>query len=116
MIKRTLVIIALLAPAMTLIFFTIQPRADRTVSLPLFHFYLVTFITFSAAVISILLTATLGFEGQPRHVLAAAAFAVIGSIFFSHGLATPGALIDHVHPASAWSAWLTLFGAGVLFA
>ncbi len=114
--KRILVILALLAPAAALVFFWLQPQADRAVSLPLFHFYLVTFITFSAAVISILLTATLGFEGQPRHVLAAAAFAVIGTIFFSHGLATPGALIDHVHPAVSWSAWLTLFGAGVLFA
>lgn len=116
MIKRILVILVLLAPAAGLIFFTLQPQADRVVNLPLFHFYLVTFITFSAAVISILLTATLGFGGQPRHVLAAAAFAVIGSIFFSHGLATPGALIDHLHPAVSWSAWLTLFGGGVLFA
>ena len=114
--KRILVVSVLLAPAASLVFFTLRPQADQTVDLPIFHFYLVTFITFSAAVISILLTATLGFEGQPRHVLAAAAFAVIGSIFFSHGLATPGALMDHVHPAAAWSAWLTLFGGGALFA
>ena len=113
--RRILVILALIAPAVSLVYFWLQPQADLVSSQPIFHFYLVTFITFSAAVISILLTATLGFEGQPRHVLAAAAFAVIGSIFFSHGLATPGALIDHVHPASTWSAWLTLFGAGVLF-
>lgn len=114
--RRILALLVLIAPALALVFFTLQPETDRTVSLPIFHFYLVTFITFAAAVISILLTATLGLGGQPRHVLAAAAFAVIGSIFFSHGLATPGALIDHVHPASSWSAWLTLFGGGALFA
>ncbi len=114
--KRILIILALLAPAIVLVYFNLQPQADRNVNLPTFHFYVVTFITFSAAVVSILLTATLGLEGQPRHVLAAAAFAVIGSIFFSHGLATPGALIDHAHPAVSWSAWLTLFGGGVLFA
>jgi class 3 adenylate cyclase len=114
--KRFLIVLALIAPPVCLLFFKLDPQADKTISLPLFHFYLVTFITFAAAVISILLTVTLGFGGQPRHVLAAAAFAVIGSLFFSHGLATPGALIDHVHPASAWSAWLTLFGGGVLFA
>ena len=114
--KRIIILLGLLAPALVLLYFTLQPEADQTVSLPLFHFYLVTFITFAAAVISILLTVTLGMEGQPRHVLAAAAFAVIGSIFFSHGLATPGALIDHVHPAVSWSAWLTLFGGGALFA
>ena len=114
--KRILIILALLAPALILVFFTLQPQADRTVSIPIFHFYLVTFITFAAAVISILLTVTLGMNGQPRHVLAATAFAVIGSIFFSHGLATPGALIDHSHPAVVWSAWLTLFAGGALFA
>lgn len=114
--KRILITLALLTPALGLLYFTLQPQADKTVSLPIFHFYLVTFITFAAAVISILLTVTLGMDGQPRHVLTAAAFAVIGSIFFSHGLATPGALIDHLHPAISWSAWLTLFGGGALFA
>jgi len=113
--KRILLVVALLAPAASLVYFRLQPQSDLMVSQPIFHFYLVTFITFSAAVVSILLTTTLGFEGQPRHVLAAAAFAVMGSVFFSHGLATPGALIDHEHPAALWSAWLTLFGAGVLF-
>ncbi|MGC1377658.1 MAG: adenylate/guanylate cyclase domain-containing protein [Anaerolineales bacterium] len=114
--KRILIILALLAPALGLLYFTLQPQADLTVNLPIFHFYLVTFITFAAAVISILLAATLGMAGRPRHVLAAAAFAVIGSIFFSHGLATPGALMEHTHPAVSWSAWLTLFGGGALFA
>lgn len=114
--KRILIFLALLAPALGLAYFTLQPQADQNVSLPIFHFYLVTFTTFAAAVISILLTVSLGLNGQPRHVLTAAAFAVIGSVFFSHGLATPSALIDHTHPAISWSAWLTLFGGGVLFA
>ncbi len=114
--KRILILLALFTPALGLTYFTLQPQADQTVSIPIFHFYLVTFTTFAAAVISILLTVSLGMDGQPRHVLAAAAFAVIGSIFFSHGLATSGALIDHFHPAIAWSAWLTLFGGGTLFA
>ena len=114
--KRILTILALFAPAVGLIFFALQPKADLVVSVPIFHFYIVTFITFSAAVISILLAASLGAEAKPRHVLAAAAFAVIGSVFFSHGLATPNALIDHFHPAVEWSAWLTLFGSGALSA
>ena len=97
--RRILVILALLAPAFGLIFFALQPQADVIVSIPIAHFYIVTFTTFSAAVISILLAASLGAEAKPRHVLAAAAFAVIGSVFFSHGLATPNALIDHFHPA-----------------
>ncbi|MCI0396182.1 MAG: ATP-binding protein, partial [Chloroflexi bacterium] len=49
-------------------------------------------------------------------LLAAVAFAVMGAVFASHGLVTPGALINHAHPAIEWSAWLTLFSGGFLFA
>lgn len=59
---------------------------------------------------------SLGAEAKPRNLLAAAAFAVFGGIFLSHALAIPGAIIDHAHPAISCSAWLTLFGSGVLFA
>ncbi len=116
MIKKLLILFTLFLPAYGLIFFKLQPQADLNVSVPLFHFYIVTFTTFSAAVISLLLVSSLGAEARPRHILAAAAFAVIGSVFFSHGLATPNALIAHAHPAVSWSAWLTLFGGGLLFA
>ncbi len=114
--RRILVVIALCLPSLVLMFFFFQPQADLTFNLPLFHFYIVTFTTFSAAVISILLVSALAGVAQIRHVLAAAAFAVMGSVFFSHGLATPNAFIDYAHPAVQWSAWLTFFGGGVLFA
>jgi class 3 adenylate cyclase len=114
--KRLAISLAAIAPALGLIFFRLRPEADLNANLPLFHFYVVTFTTFSAAVISLLLTAALGREAEPRHVLAAGAFAVIGGAFFSHGLATPNALIDYSHPAVQWSAWITLFGGGALFA
>ncbi len=114
--RRILVVITLCLPSLVLMFFFFQPQADLTFNLPLFHFYIVTFTTFSAAVISILLVSALAGVAQIRHVLAAAALAVIGSVFFSHGLATPNAFIDYAHPAVQWSAWLTFFGGGVLFA
>lgn len=115
-LKRGLIGALFLAPAMLLIFFWLRPGADFMASLPLFHFYIVTFTTFSAAVISILLSVALRAIAQPRHFLAAVAFAVIALIFFAHGSSTPGALIDYAHPAVRWSAWLTLFGGGAIFA
>ncbi|GIV96805.1 MAG: hypothetical protein KatS3mg057_1462 [Herpetosiphonaceae bacterium] len=114
--KRALIIIVLFAPAIGLGWLTINPQADRSIQVPILHFYVVTFITFSAAVISAMLVNALGLQTHARHVLAAAAFAVIGSIFFSHGITTPNALIQHNHPAVEWSAWLTLFGSALLFA
>jgi signal transduction histidine kinase len=114
--KHVPIALAFLAPFLVLIWFSVFPQTDLTASLPLFHFYIVTFTTFSAAVISILLSVALREIARPRHYLTAVAFAVIGAIFFTHGLATPGALIDYLHPAVNWSAWLTLFGGGLIFA
>ena len=108
--------LVVLLPLLALIWFSLFPQTDAMVSLPLFHFYIVTFTTFSAAVISILLSVTLHDIARMRHYLASVAFAVIGAIFFAHGLPTPGALIDYVHPAVGWSAWLTLLGGGLIFA
>ena len=119
MMRRLLVIAALIAPALVLVFFWLRPQADSVYALPLFHFYIVTFTTFAAAVVSLLLTRALGLVAQARHVLAAAAFAVMGTIFFVHGATTPGALVGADNPvvvAVSWSAWLTLFAGGAVFA
>lgn len=116
LVKLALFLVVAAAPAAILTFLTLVPAADGSAPMPLFHFYIVTFTTFSAAVVSILLAASLGESALPRHVLTAAAFAVMGSTFFSHGLATPNALISYQHPAITWSAWLTLLGGAVLFA
>jgi signal transduction histidine kinase len=102
-------------PISLLLFFRLFPSADRVVAVPLFHFYIVTFTTFTALVISILLSAALQPVARQRHVLVAMAFAVMGAIFLAHGLATPGALVHHFHPAVSWSAWLTLLAGSALF-
>lgn len=113
--KRFLVGLVFVAPALVLIYYSTQPQLDPTLQAPLFHFYVVTFTAFAAAVISILLGIALSETAERRHFLAAIAFAAMGSIFFTHGAATPGALIGYVHPVIQWSAWLTLFGGGLLF-
>ncbi len=114
--RRILAIVIPLPPAAALAYLTLQPEADLSFNAPIFHFYIVTFAAFAAAVISILLVAALGPETKPRHTLTASAFAVIGSLYFSHGLTTTNALIDHFHPAIAWSAWLAFLGSGAMFA
>lgn len=113
--RRLLIVLAFLAPALALLFFRLRPDLDPGSPNPLFHFYMVTFTTFAAAVVSILLSSVLGEVARPRHVLAATAFVLMGVIFFTHGLATNGALINHFHPAVQWSAWLTLFTGSVIF-
>ncbi len=114
--KRIGAIAFLLSPTAVLVFFLLSPTTDLIIRQPLFHFYVVTFTSFAAAVLSILLSRILGETAEARHVLTAVAFVTISIIFFSHGFATPNALIGHSHPAVAWSAWLTLLAGGALFA
>lgn len=113
--KRTFLLLVFFLPTAVLLFLRLVPSTDLVFREPLLHFYVVTFTTFAAAVLSILLGINLGEIAQSRHFLAAVAFATIGIIFFSHGFATRGAIIEHSHPAVQWSAWLTLFAGGVLF-
>jgi signal transduction histidine kinase/Tfp pilus assembly protein PilV len=113
--KRLSIFLVLILPGLALGFLALFPQYDRAIPAPLPHFYVVTFTTFAAVVISLLLLTALGAETKTRHRLAAGAFAFMGVVFFTHGFATPGALIDHAHPIVEWSAWITLFVGGVIF-
>jgi len=103
-------------PAGLLLFFFAFPQFDLTFQASIFHFYIVTFSTFVAAVVAIVVLLTLGDAGAGRHILLATAFAAMAAIFLVHGLTTPGVLIAGFHPGVQWAAWLTLFVGGFLFA
>jgi hypothetical protein len=89
---------------------------DVVIRVPLFHFYIVTFFTFTAAVVALLLASVLGAQSLYRHRLLVTAFASMGALFFIHGSTTPGAIILEANPGIRWAAWLTLFVGGLLFA
>jgi signal transduction histidine kinase len=103
------------APAVGLGLWALFPEADPSFAAPLFHFYVVTFTTIAATVVSLFVTISVGQTALPRHLLLAVAFAWMGAVFLLHGATTPGALIASIHPAITWSAWLTLFGGGCIF-
>jgi signal transduction histidine kinase len=113
--KRIGVYLALVAPAIGLGLWALFPWADPSFAAPLFHFYVVTFTTIAATVVSLFVTISVGQTALPRHLLLAVAFAWMGAVFLLHGATTPGALIASFHPAITWSAWLTLFGGGGIF-
>jgi signal transduction histidine kinase len=113
--KRIGVFLALILPALFLAFWALFPNADPSIQAPLAHFYVVTFTTFAATVVSLFVTISVGESALPRHLLLAVAFAWMGAVFLIHGMTTPGAVIISFHPAISWSAWLTLFGGGVIF-
>ncbi len=107
--------LALVAPAVGLGLWALFPAADPQWAAPLPHFYIVTFTTLAATVVSLFVTISVGQTALPRHLLLAVAFAWMGAVFLLHGATTPGALIASFHPAITWSAWLTLFGGGSIF-
>ncbi len=113
--KRLAVYFALLLPPALLGLATLFPQADPTFIAPLFHFYIVTFTTFAATVLSLFVTISVGESALPRHLFLAIAFGWMGGVFFIHGVATPEAIVEGFHPAIVWSAWFTLFGGGLLF-
>src|SRR5262249_32643070 len=108
-------ILALFLPAVGLGLWAIFPGADPSFAAPLLHFYIVTFTTFAATVVSLFVTISVGQTALPRHLLLAVALAWTRPVFLLHGATTPGALINSFHPAITWSAWLTLFGGGAIF-
>jgi len=113
--KKSAIYLALTLPVIGLGLAALFPQADPPLAAPLFHFYVVTFTTFAATVVSLFVTISVGETALPRHLLLAIAFAWMGAVFFIHGVTTPGAVIESFHPALTWSAWLTLFGGGGLF-
>ncbi len=92
------------------------PEYDVAAPRPLLHFYIVTFVSFTAVLLTALVSYTLDQNSPTRHHLLATAGLSMGIIFFIHGLTTPQALTYTTNPGVGWAAWLTLFVGGVLFA
>ena len=114
--KRFQIIISLAIPIFILVFFRIFPELDPVFQVPLLHFYIVTFFTFTAVVAATFTAISLGKDIPPRHQLLATAFAVMSVIFLIHGITTPGALLLTFNPGITWAAWLTMFLGGLIFA
>lgn len=113
--KRLLIILSLVGPAGLLLFLWLRPEFDLFIQIPLLHFYVVTFFTFTSLVVALFTAVALGDNSEPRHRLLATAFAVMGAIFLVHGVTTPEAIIFSFNPGISWAAWLTLFTGGVIF-
>ncbi|MCL4867364.1 MAG: hypothetical protein KJ063_00210 [Anaerolineae bacterium] len=113
--KRLLIILSLVGPTVLLVGLALFPEWDITFHNPLFHFYVVTFITFAAAVVSFFIAYTLHQAGLSRYQLLPTAFAAMAGIFLIHGLYTPQAIFFTSNPGVRWAAWLTLFIGGIVF-
>ena len=113
--KRNLIFQSIIIPIALLVAFAAFPELDIVSPQPVIHFYLVTFVTFTAVVVTLLVSLTLGADSPVRHRLLATAGAAMGIIFFVHGITTPQALTYTFNPGIRWGGWLTLFVGSCLF-
>ncbi|MFZ0545106.1 MAG: ATP-binding protein [Candidatus Promineifilaceae bacterium] len=114
--KRAIIITAILLPPLLMVVLLLLPQLNGTFEVPIFHFYIVTFFSFTSAVVALLFATVLDERSLYRHRLLVTAFASMAALFFIHGTTTNGALILEFNPGIRWAAWLTLFVGGLLFA
>lgn len=115
MMKKSAIALSIAVPVVLLIFFALMPSADPLLEAAVFHFYIVTFFTFAAAVAAYLVGLVLGQDAPMRHRLMATAFVLMGSLFFIHGVLTPYVVFSLQNPGIVWAAWFTFLGGGLLF-
>lgn len=113
--KRLLPSLSVIGPTGLLLLLWLQPELDKPFAAPLFHFYLVTFFTFTSLVVASFTAVALGRKSASRHHLLATCFAVMGALFLVHGVTTPEAIIFTSNPGIRWGAWLTLSVGATIF-
>ncbi|MCA9954043.1 MAG: hypothetical protein KC434_04945 [Anaerolineales bacterium] len=113
--KKSIIAASIFIPAGLLAFFALVPAADPTIEARVFHFYIVTFFTFAAVVAAYLVGLVLEKSSPTRHRLLATAFVVMGSLFFIHGILTPGVITTVQNPGVRWASWFTFSVGGLIF-
>ncbi|RME07692.1 MAG: hypothetical protein D6803_03270, partial [Anaerolineae bacterium] len=112
-----LAILTLLLPAALLIYVRQSALSETLWTLPLFHFYIVTFTSFVALIAAIFIgVGVLEQKLTFRNYTLTLAFGGMAAFFVLHGLATPGILLPGPNQAVVWSATLSLFCGAFFFA
>lgn len=113
-LQRALAGVLLVGPILLFITLRLNPAWDPSWSLPIFHFYIVTYTSLVALVVASFVLAGVGLVGDERALLVAIGFVSVAGLFVVHGISTPGVLIPNFNQAVGWSARLSLT-AGAIF-
>ncbi|HLA43511.1 MAG TPA: HAMP domain-containing sensor histidine kinase [Aggregatilineales bacterium] len=113
--ERMVIGIALVIPALMYVVLRLEPTLDPTWSLPVFHFYIVSFTSLVALVSASFVFLEVG-DGGVQPIFLTIAFAVMAGIFFTHGFATPNVMMHGPNQAVGWSARLSLTAGAMLIA
>lgn len=114
--KRAFWIALSILPLLLFVGLRLYPAADSMHDAPVFHFYIVTFTSFTALVSALFVASAVERHAEPRVFFITMAFAAIAAVFLLHALATPGVILPGFNQAVGWSARLSLFAGALLFA
>ena len=116
--QRGLLVSLVGLPVVVFIVLLVNPAWDPAPSLPVFHFYIVTFTSLIALVVASFVLAGIGTTGSVQSTFVAMSFIAMSGVFLTHGVLTPGIAFNHEHifTAVGWAARLSLLVGGVLLA
>src|SRR6185436_4442456 len=117
-LQRMLLVGLVVLPVIIFIALLLNPAWDPAPSLPVFHFYIVTFTSLIALVVASFVLAGIGTTGNVQSTFVAMSFIAMSGVFLTHGALTPGIAFNHEHifTAVGWAARLSLLAGGVLLA
>ena len=101
-------------PLVLLVVLLLSPEIDPEWNAPVFHFYIVSYISLVSLVVASFVLLGVGTSGW-RAVFVAMAFVGIAAMFTVHGISTPGVLVTGFNQAIGWSARLSLVIGAVFF-
>lgn len=113
---KLLTITALVSPMALFWTLYFQAELDPVLMAPTFHFYAVSFTALAAALACGLIIASARTLHETRLLFLGLAFFSIAGLFATHGLTTPGFLVDEFYATVPVSAWFSIAAAGVLIA
>lgn len=114
--RRMTLIALLVLPLLFFLFLRLTPTRDPMLMQPVFHFYIVSYTSLVALVVTSYVLLGISTTGEPQALFVATGFAAIAGIFFIHGLSTPGVLFAGPNQAVGWSARLSLTAGALLLA
>ncbi len=107
-----------ISPLVVFIILQLTPALNPATSVPVFHFYIVTFTSLIALVVASFVLIGIGTSGDPQATFVAMAFVAMSGIFMTHGALTPGIAFqnEYSNAATGWAARLSLLAGGILLA
>jgi len=114
--QQALLVMLITIPFAVFIILTLNPAWNPAPSLPVFHFYIVTFTSLIALVVASFVLIGIGTTGDVQGTFVSMAFVAMAGFFMTHGALTPGIAIEgeYVSIAVGWAGRLSLLAGGVL--